>query len=242
VTPTPTSSISIAKTARQPLVTKGGSETFSITVTNTGQTQLTNVVVSDALSPVCNKQIGTLAPGQSVTYSCKVAHVTKRFTNVAVVRGTTPTGGTLSAKASAPVELKAPFTPPVPKPVVKVVHPKITITKGPKSQTVAHGGTATFTISVENRGDVTLHDVVVRDQRTPDCSRSIGTLAPGAGTSYTCVQRNVTASFQNVAVVTGKSPTGQSVKAQDHADVKAAPYTPPAKPKVVSHAKPKTTG
>ena len=138
--------------------------------------------------------------------------------------------------------MRAPFTPPKPKPVVRVLHPKIAITKGPKNQTVEHGATATFTISVRNTGDVTLAGVVVSDPRSPDCKRTIGTLAAGAGTSYTCTLANVTKSFENVATVTGKAPTGKTLSAHDNAHVKAKPAPARPKPVVVSHQKPKTTG
>ena len=105
-----------------------------------------------------------------------------------------------------------PFAPPpkLPKkkPIVRSLHPKIAITKGPKNQTVEHGGTATFTISVRDTSNMTLTGVVVSDPRSPNCKRTIGTLAAGAqGTSYTCSSsRRDKKDFENVAVVTGARP------------------------------------
>jgi uncharacterized repeat protein (TIGR01451 family) len=226
-------------------VTSGGTATFTITVTNTGGVDLTNVTVTDALSPNCNRSLGTLAPGASVNYTCTLANVTASFTNVAIVTGTPPSGPPVTSSDTAPVT--------VPTPPGNPIHPSIRIVKGPKSQTVAKGGTAHFTITVTNTGDVELTNVTVTDPITPACSRKIGTLKPGQTVSYTCSQTNVQANFDNVAVVSGTPPTGPPVTATDTAPVKVAPLTPapPKKPitkakakkhKTVSHKKPKTTG
>jgi uncharacterized repeat protein (TIGR01451 family) len=135
--------------------------------------------------------------------------------------------------------------------------PSIAILKQPKSQTVASGGTATFTITVTNTGGVTLTDVTVVDALSPNCNRTkadlpaLASMAPGAHVTYTCTRSNVTASFDNVAVTTGTPPAGPAVTATDAAPVKVAPLTPAKKkaaaakkkkPKVVSHKKPKATG
>jgi hypothetical protein len=95
---------------------------------------------------------------------------------------------------------------------------------------------------VLNTGDVTLTNVVVTDAISPNCNRTIGTLAPGASVSYKCTRPNVTSSFTNVAVVTGTAGS-TTVTARDTAPVTAkAPFVPKVVPKVVSHKKPKATG
>jgi len=91
---------------------------------------------------------------------------------------------------------------------------------------------------------VALTDVTVTDPLSPNCNKTIGTLAPGQAVSYTCTRPNVTASFNNVAVVTGKA-GATTVTAQDTAPVtaKAKPFVPKkVVPKVVSHKRPKATG
>ena len=103
--------------------------------------------------------------------------------------------------------------------------PAIAITKNPKEQTVASGGTATWTIVVTNTGNVTLTNVRVTDPLAPDCNRTsaqipaLASMAPGASLSYTCSLANVTASFTNVATDTGTPPTGPDVSATDTAHV-----------------------
>jgi uncharacterized repeat protein (TIGR01451 family) len=137
--------------------------------------------------------------------------------------------------------------------VTPVSNPAIAIVKNPKSQAVASGGTASFTITVTNSGNVTLTNVTVTDPLSPKCNRTkadipaLASMAPGAHVSYTCTRPNVTASFDNVATATGTPPTGPNVSASDVAPVKVAPLKPAKKvkrkkPKLSSHKKPKATG
>jgi uncharacterized repeat protein (TIGR01451 family) len=234
--------ISISKSPDAQTILIGQTANFTITVTNDGDSTLTNVVVTDALAPGCARTsadipgLASMAPGASITYTCTLANVTASFTNIAIATGTPLVGPPVSAQDTAAVTAVVPAT-----------HPAITIVKNPKSQTVTRGGTATFTITVTNTGDVALTNVAVSDPLSPNCNRTIGTLAPGASTSYTCTRANVTSNFTNVAVASGTA-GGTTVTAQDTAPVtaKAAALQPKTvtkvKPKVVSHRKPKATG
>jgi uncharacterized repeat protein (TIGR01451 family) len=236
--------ISVSKSPDQQTILIGQTANFTITVTNDGDSTLTDVHVTDALAPGCERTAAQIAadrgsstfdPGQSYTYGCSLANVTVSFTNVAVATGTPLVGPDVSAQDTAAVTAVAPAT-----------HPAITIVKNPKSQTVTVGHTATFTITVTNTGDVALTNVTVTDALSPNCNRTIGTLAPGASTSYTCTRANVTAGFTNVAVASGTA-GGTTVTAQDTAPVTAKAALKPktvkkVKPKVVSHRKPKATG
>jgi uncharacterized repeat protein (TIGR01451 family) len=140
--------------------------------------------------------------------------------------------------------------------VTPVPAPTIAIVKNPKAQTVAVGGTATFTITVTNAGNTVLTDVTVSDPLTPSCNRTkaeipaLASMAPGASVTYSCTKTNVRASFDNVGTAIGTPPSGPNVTASDTAPVKARTLTPPKKkvvkkkkkPKVISHKKPKATG
>jgi uncharacterized repeat protein (TIGR01451 family) len=139
--------------------------------------------------------------------------------------------------------------------VTPVLAPSIAIVKNPKAQTVAVGGTATFTITVTNSGNTVLTDVTVVDPLTTNCNRTkveipaLASMAPGASVTYSCTKTNVRASFDNVATVIGTPPSGPNVTASDTAPVKAQTLTPKKKvvkkkkkPKVTSHKKPKATG
>ena len=222
--------ISITKNPKSQTIASGGTANFTIVVTNTGNVTLTNVTVTDPLSPNCNASsstvaaLGSMGAGASVTYNCSLANVTASFTNVATVVGTAPSGATVTATDTAPVTVTVPIPPPTPQVVVS--HPAIDIVKDPKSQSIAEGGTAHFKITVTNTGDVTLSNVTVTDPLSTDCNHSLGTLTVGQSKSYTCTKQNVSANCQNVATATGNPPTGSAVKATDHANIQVAPFKP----------------
>ena len=159
----------------------GGTATFTIRVENTGNVTLTSVAVTDALAPGCARtsaQLGanaTLAPAASFSYQCTRANVTADFTNSATATGTPPVGPVVTDTDTAAVD---------------VIAPAINIEKTPDSQSFQTGGTATFTITVTNSGDVTLTSVAVTDALAPGCARTSAqlganaTLAPAASFNY----------------------------------------------------------
>ena len=240
-----TPAIGITKNPKSQSIATGATANFTIVVTNTGSLTLTNVSVSDPLSPNCNQTsssipaLASMAPGASVTYNCSLSNVTASFTNVATATGTGSNGQTVTASDSAPVTVTAPQTPPPVTPA-PTPHAAIGIVKDPKSQTIGQGGTAKFTITVTNTGDVTLSNVQVTDPLSPGCDKSLGTLAVGQSKSYSCSKDNVTADFENVATATGKPPTTATVKATDHAQINVQAFVPPQHPKIAIVKSPKS--
>ena len=105
-----------------------------------------------------------MAPGAVQTYTCTVVVGQNDFTNVANVTGTPPVGPNVTDNDNA---------------VVDVIHPAIDIQKTPDLQQVQPGATVTFTIRVENTGDVTLAPVVVSDPLAPELRPHLR--QPGAG-------------------------------------------------------------
>ena len=210
-------SIGITKLPASQTIVTGGMATWTIVVTNTGNVPLTGVNVTDALAPLCNATFtGTLAVGASETgYSCSLADVTSGFTNVAVATGTPPVGANVTNSASAAVVVDA---------------PSIGITKLPATQSVASGGTATWTIVVTNTGNVPLTGVNVTDALAPLCDATFtGTLAVGASeTGYSCSLADVTTGFTNIAVATGTPPVGANVTNSASAVVTVTVSVPPA--------------
>src|SRR5205814_885217 len=225
--------ITVVKTPDEQVIRSGDSVSWTIEVINDGSSTLTDVHVTDEQAPGCARtkadipQLASMNPGDELSYSCTVANVMANFTNVATAIGTPPVGPNVSSTDSAAVTVGPPPPP--------VTHPAISIVKNPKSQTVTTGGTATFTITVTNTGDVALTSVTVSDALSPNCNRTIGTLNPGQSTSYTCTRPNVQASFNNVAVATGAA-GDKTVRAQDTAPVtaKAAPLKPKKVTKVTA--------
>src|SRR5262249_47657156 len=115
-----------------------GTATFQITVTNTGNTVLTNVTVIDPLTPNCNRTsaqlpaLASMAPGASVSYTCRRPNVRKAFDNVATATGTPPAGANVTASDRAPVKVKA-LTPPKKKVAKKKKTPKTVSHHKPKA-------------------------------------------------------------------------------------------------------------
>ena len=161
----------------------------------------------------------TLAPAASFNYQCTLANVTADFTNSATATGTPPVGPVVTDTDTAAVD---------------VIAPAINIEKTPDSQSFQTGGTATFTITVTNSGDVTLTSVAVTDALAPGCARTSAqlganaTLAPAASFNYQCTLANVAADFTNSATATGTPPVGPVVTDTDTAAVTVTQPPPPA--------------
>ncbi|NNC74963.1 MAG: DUF11 domain-containing protein, partial [Acidimicrobiia bacterium] len=85
-------SITITKDPATQTILTGTNATFSITVTNTGDVDLSNVAVADPLVPACDNSIGLLVVGGSVTYPCEATAVALGFTNLAIVGAVGPLG------------------------------------------------------------------------------------------------------------------------------------------------------
>jgi uncharacterized repeat protein (TIGR01451 family) len=110
-------------------------------------------------------------------------------------------------------------------------NPSISITKNPKSQAIDAGGTANFTITVTNTGDIALSSVTVTDAQAPNCAKTRpDPLDPGQTWSYDCALAGVSASFTNRATVTGHPAVGEDVSATDTAPVTVNAVPPPPPP------------
>ncbi len=187
---------------------------YTYVLKNSGNVTLSGpfAVTDDKLSVTCPSTPASLAPDETLT--CTGVY---KITQADMDHGSLTNHATASAKfgGSAVTSNQAVAT------ISGVQGQGITIDKSPESQIVGKNGTAAFTITVTNTGNVTLKDVAVSDPLAPDCSKSIGTLAPGASQSYTCA---VVASeaFTNVATATGKPPTGPNASASDTAVVQVA--------------------
>ncbi len=103
------SDIEIAKLPDVQTVPSGSDVTFTIVVSNTGSTTLTDVTVTDALPKAadCNRSFASLAPGARTSYECTVDgnDVTGDFINRATVVGTTPLEDSVAATDTALVHV-----------------------------------------------------------------------------------------------------------------------------------------
>ena len=175
--------------------------TYTITVENTGNVTLRNYTVRDILFTDWSGVVETLAPGASREFELEY-EVTQDdidnggVVNVVSVRGDNPDDPTDEDEEEVPSDKR----------------PGIEITKvADKSTVSAAGEVVTYTITVENTGNVTLRNYTVTDILFPGWSETIDVLAPNAVRSfkleYTVTQEDINkGGVTNVASVRGENP------------------------------------
>ena len=212
---TPSPDIDLVKT--HPAGAVGDTIVFSLVATNTGNTSLTAVTVTDptAVSVACPTwpgPAGTLEPGESVT--CQAVHAVTQadidagnVTNHAYVTSKSPSGGNVPDDATDKVLIPA--------------KPGLTVVKTANVATVSRAGdTITYTFTVKNTGNVTATGLAIGEQAFTGTGTMTGTtclattLAPGAVTTcsatYTLTTADLAAkTIANTAVATAKDPSGK---------------------------------
>lgn len=203
--------INLEKTPDTQTIIKGQNAIFELKVSNTGNTDITSVKVTDDLCaqqpvlPISGDTDGdsVLDKGETWVYPCTVVAVTQNLINSAAVTGVSnnqPVADTDTALVIA--------TDPA--------APAIDVTKsGPASATA--GSSVTFQIGVRNAGNVALTAVNLTDSLGAGCplvevSKGNGdaTLDVGEQWNYTCTASNVVAgTLSNTASATAQGPAGQ---------------------------------
>lgn len=74
--------IEITKSPENQVVKEGSDAEFTIKISNIGNVHLSDILVSDLLTPDCNKVITLLLAGEVETYTCKTLKPNEPFTNV----------------------------------------------------------------------------------------------------------------------------------------------------------------
>jgi len=199
--------ITLDKTVTPTQVRPGDAVTYSFVVTNMGNATLSKVSVSDARYPDCGgAALGTLAPGESTSYTCTVLAGQADFVNVATASGTDALGRRVSDADEATLD---------------VVHPGVSIDQAVSPSTAAPGATVTYAVTVTNSGDVGLTDLVVADPMASGCAATRGALVPGESWRYSC-EALLPPGGVSTASVTGQPPLGPPVTAADAAAVNVA--------------------
>ncbi|MFD2035772.1 hypothetical protein ACFSKL_13295, partial [Belliella marina] len=205
------SSISLSKTADKSEVSAAGEViTYTLAVANTGNTTLTEVVISDPKLEV-EENVGTLSPGESKSVTAGYT-VTQEdidagsILNAASVQGEDPNGETPGDED----ELETPVDQ----------NSGIALSKtADKSEVSAAGELITYTLTVTNTGNTTLTEVVISDPKL-EVEENVGTLSPGESKSvtagYTVTQEDIDAgSILNAASVQGEDPNGETPGDED---------------------------
>lgn len=196
--------------------------TYTLEITNTGDTPLTITALTDlangknlALPADCTDLIGTtLAVGASVTCSYSTA-ATEDVDNVATVVGEDSLDKSVADDDDASVD---------------VLNPAITIVKtvnGADSVKVHAGDELTYKLVITNSGDAPLTLTGLGDVANDaevalpeECSDLVGTaLTVGASVECTYTAIATTADVTNVATTTGEDELGEEVEDDDDATV-----------------------
>ena len=209
--------IKIVKSPDSQTVRVGDTASFTLAVTNTGDVPLSTIVRDAKCDAPPVYQGGDananakLDLTETWTYTCSTSNVLASFQNLATAKGTPPVGPDVTDQDTAEVV---------------VIHPAIKIVKSPDTQNVPLAGTATFTLTVTNGGDVALTNVVVTDNQCTTGPTYVsgdtgndGSLGLTETWIYSCSIAGVTNDFTNAAHVTGKPPVGPNVTSDDTADV-----------------------
>ena len=106
--------IKLTMTPTSQSVATGNRATFTLKVTNAGQSTLTNVYVKDPNTVECAKSFsGSLAAGASEpAYTCTSGALSQSYTNTAQASGTDPLGVVVTASNSSDVTVTTPPTTP----------------------------------------------------------------------------------------------------------------------------------
>ncbi len=188
-------------------VSVGDVLTYTVTMTNTGNTTLANVVVSDALITPNSNTCASVAPGATCqlvgTYTVTQADADAgNIRNTAVVTSPVCPAGSTDPACTTTIDTPVPQTPS--QTLVKALTGNA---DGDASGTVSVGDVLTYTVTMTNTGNTTLANVVVSDALITPNSNTCASVAPGAtcqlvGT-YTVTQADADAGdIRNTAVVT----------------------------------------
>ena len=205
--------IALHKTASPTSFTAPGTAiTYSYLVTDTGNTTLLAVGVTDPmpnLSAVFCPETA-LAPGAfetcTATYTTTQADVDAgELNNTGTATGTSKQGVTVQASSSATVTVTQTFG--------------VGLVKTTDTPSYSAPGTLiTYHYQVTNNGNVTLNPVTVTDNKLGAISCPVTSLSPAASetctATYTTTQGDVDAgSITNVGTATGTTPSGQEISA-----------------------------
>ena len=198
----------------------GETISYTFAVTNDGNVTLFDITLDDLVGgvTVSGGPISSLAPGESdlTTFTASYALTQDdidagTFYNQAQACGF----GSDESKVCDEDDHEEPLPQSPSIGIVKDVDPTTIV--GDQASEV------TWTITVTNTGNVTLHDVAVTDALVAACDLTIGDLPIGGSSTHSCKSTHTpdveTWSFTNVAIADGFGPLGTAVTASDDATV-----------------------
>lgn len=195
-----------ADSAPGPFVAAGEAITWTYTLTNTGNVDLTSIALSDSDLGAIPCSQTALSPQEAMTCEAYGTAIEGQYGNTAVVTGTSPLGlevtdddpshyfgaepGLTVAKATNGVEAESP-----PGPYILVADP------------------ITWTVVVTNTGNITLTQITVLDDEEGPFDCATATLGEAESTEWTTVGTAVVGQYANMVTVSGLPPVGSAVTA-----------------------------
>lgn len=215
------------------LAEAGETISYSYTVSNTGNTPLTDVGINDALAGPVTCVDTTIPVGGSTTCTADEPYtVGQSDVDRGVVHNSATAVGTPPNQNPITSEPARTDTPTV------AANPSIAVTKDATLNDANGNGyadpgeTITYTFRVVNNGNVTLSDIGVTDPKVGPVTCPEATLAPRAETTCTADPYTVTeddvisGSVSNTATATGTPPTGPPQTDKDGSEVPTAAPNP----------------
>ncbi|NKE56760.1 hypothetical protein FXN61_07905 [Lentzea sp. PSKA42] len=208
-------------------IPSGFTARWRITVTNTGDVDLTGIVLNDAAEPGCAAAAGSfdVSAGESKSFYCSTTNVTESVTNTVTATFKPPGGSLLTTSPDSAVVNVTNLA------VAKEVCTSLTTvdcsgTIGPWAETanLPSGSTAHWRITVTNSGEVDLTDITVTDEDEPTCEQAAFNLAVGATKTLYCSTANVTAGLTNT-VAAQYAPPGSGASTTTEPDSAAVIVT-----------------
>jgi uncharacterized repeat protein (TIGR01451 family) len=167
--------LSVTKSVEETSVLVGEAIHYTIEVANTGGLVVDDITLTDENAPGCDTSIDTIAIQESEVVECT-------YTATADDVGTYRNVATATADAlAAPVDSNQ-----VDVEVVNAATPRLEIKAITTQTSVEAGDDIVYEVEVLNTGGVVLTGVTVTDANAPGCARTIGNLAVGARSLYTC--------------------------------------------------------
>jgi gliding motility-associated-like protein/uncharacterized repeat protein (TIGR01451 family) len=182
---------------------------FTFIVTNNGNVTITDVQIDDIILDA-RWNIPTLAPGESRTFNASYTIIQMdvdagEFPNTVVVNGKDPLGNDVTADDSEIVTIVRQLPSLV---ITKTADPPVFISDGEE---------ITYTIVVQNTGNVTLYNLTIADDLTSQ-GWSLAELPRGSSQQYTTTYRITAADLSrgeviNIVTAFGYDPKGYRVDA-----------------------------
>jgi hypothetical protein len=202
--------------------TLGDVITYTFTATNTGNTTMTNVVVTDPMvgltltgNPIASLEAGASSSAITGTYTITQTDLDAgKVTNSALATAQDPDGNDVTDISGTAIDNDTPTITSMPQvPVIALV--KTAILSG----TGVLGDLITYTFTVENTGNTTLTNVVVTDPMVgliitgnPIVSLEVGASSSVITGTYTITQTDIDAgTVTNSAIATAQDPDGDDV-------------------------------